>query len=308
MLSFFKFSCLTNITYPQIDTHEMSEGRPFLKVIYFRIGETEEQVEFWSDSSSEEVKECFRCATESDPADILKLYNTNNSLVNISPRLTPNTLDTRYTLKVVGAKKYPNSEGVSPQINDTLLSLEKRLLNLEKKIVLHSGDTPPAVWDMRAKVEKLREQLETVEHLSWLGFYKDLDGKNKKGNPVPWFGSKKSKEKLQFSQQVFHKFERLRTVELTEATKELLKKPTFDIWQWEDGEMLYLMQQMFVDLKLVDRFYIEVRSVVNWVNEWYIEWYSECSRCSKPFYSKFISVITIPPTTTSDIVSVSRRW
>ena len=51
-----------------------------------------------------------------------------------------------------------------------------RLLNLEKKIVLHSGDTPPAVWDMRAKVEKLREQLETVEHLSWLGFYKDLDG------------------------------------------------------------------------------------------------------------------------------------
>lgn len=28
--------------------------------------------------------------------------------------------------------------------------------------------------------------------------------------------------------------------------------------QWEDSEMLYLLQQMFVDLKLVESFYIEV--------------------------------------------------
>ena len=45
---------------------------------------------------------------------------------------------------------------------------------------------------------------------------------------------------------------------MTDATRELLKKPTFDIWQWEDSEMLYLLQQMFVDLKLVERLYIEV--------------------------------------------------
>ena len=51
-----------------------------------------------------------------------------------------------------------------------------RLMNLEKKIVLNSGDTPPAVWDMRAKVESLREKLESVEHMSWLGLYKDIDG------------------------------------------------------------------------------------------------------------------------------------
>ena len=32
------------------------DGRPHLKTIYFKIGEVDEQVEFWSDSSSEEVK------------------------------------------------------------------------------------------------------------------------------------------------------------------------------------------------------------------------------------------------------------
>jgi len=238
------------------------DGRPHLKTIYFKMGDTEEQVEFWSDANSEEVKECFRSATESDPSDILKLYNTSNSLMNISPRILANSPDTRYTLKVVGAKQCLSSDGLTPEINETLLSIEKRLLNLEKKIVLNSGDTPPAVWDMRAKVENLREKLESVEHMSWLGLYKDIDGKGSKGKNsngmVHCCGTKKTKEKYLYSQQVFEKFERLRSVELTDATRELLKKPTFDIWQWEDSEMLYLLQQMFVDLKLVEKLYIEL--------------------------------------------------
>ena len=34
-----------------------------------------------------------------------------------------------------------------------------RLLGLEKKIVLGSGETPPAVWDMKKKIECLREKV-----------------------------------------------------------------------------------------------------------------------------------------------------
>ena len=56
--------------------------------------------------------ECFRSATESDPSDILKLYNTSNSLMNISPRILANSPDTRYTLKVVGAKQCLSSDGM----------------------------------------------------------------------------------------------------------------------------------------------------------------------------------------------------
>ena len=32
--------------------------------------------------------------------------------------------------------------------------------------------------------------------------------------------------------------------------------------QWEDAEMLYLLQQMFIDLNLMEKFHIEV---INWV-------------------------------------------
>ena len=58
-----------------------------------------------------QISECFRSATESDPSDILKLYNTTSSLMNISPRILANSPDTRYTLKVVGAKQCLSSDG-----------------------------------------------------------------------------------------------------------------------------------------------------------------------------------------------------
>lgn len=237
------------------------DDAPYLKTIYFTIGEKLEQAEFWSDSDPEEVKDCFRGATESDPSDIIKLYNNKNSIMNISQRIVTNTPETRYRLEVVGAKHTTTSD-LNAGVTDTLLSIEKRLLGLEKKIVLGSGETPPAVWDMKKKIEGLREKVENVEHLSWLGLFKEMDGKPNKVSPVnngfPCCGSVKSKEKHLYSHQVFEKFERLRSVELTVATRELLKKPTFDIWQWEDSEMLYLLQQMFVDLKLVESFYIEL--------------------------------------------------
>ena len=57
------------------------------------------------------ISECFRSATESGPSDILKLYNTSNSLMNISPRILANSPDTRFTLKVVGAKQCLSSDG-----------------------------------------------------------------------------------------------------------------------------------------------------------------------------------------------------
>ena len=47
--------------------------------------------------------DCFRCAAEAGPYDILKLYNHKGNLVNISPSLCENTPNTRYKLEVVAA-------------------------------------------------------------------------------------------------------------------------------------------------------------------------------------------------------------
>ena len=48
----------------------------------------------------------------------------------------------------------------------------------------------------------------------------------------------------------------------SEETLEHLRRPTFDNWQWEDAEMMFLVQQMFLDLGLVETFHIEVVNII----------------------------------------------
>ena len=49
------------------------------------------------------VSDLFRVAAEAEPDDILKLYNSEGHLMNISHRLAPNNPHSRYELNVVGA-------------------------------------------------------------------------------------------------------------------------------------------------------------------------------------------------------------
>ncbi|EGF76813.1 hypothetical protein BATDEDRAFT_28314 [Batrachochytrium dendrobatidis JAM81] len=44
----------------------------------------------------------------------------------------------------------------------------------------------------------------------------------------------------------------------TEHTKEWLKSPTFDNWQWDDNELLGLFELMFVEMGLVEEFKIDL--------------------------------------------------
>ena len=39
---------------------------------------------------------------------------------------------------------------------------------------------------------------------------------------------------------------------LSDETKQSLKTPGFDVWQWEPNEMLSLLEEMFYDLGLVE--------------------------------------------------------
>ena len=48
---------------------------------------------------------------------------------------------------------------------------------------------------------------------------------------------------------------------MSEETLDRLRAPTFDNWQWEDAEMMFLVQEMFVDLGLVETFHIEVKKM-----------------------------------------------
>lgn len=54
-------------------------------------------------------------------------------------------------------------------------------------------------------------------------------------------------------------------VVLTKETCQLLREPTFDNWQWEDEEMLVLLQQMYLELELPKKFDIEINILRNFL-------------------------------------------
>lgn len=47
-------------------------------------------------------------------------------------------------------------------------------------------------------------------------------------------------------------------VQITDEVRQYLRKPTFDNWQWDEPEMLVLLQQMYIDLGFLTKFNIEV--------------------------------------------------
>lgn len=54
-------------------------------------------------------------------------------------------------------------------------------------------------------------------------------------------------------------------IEVSDEVRQYLRKPTFDNWQWDDAEMLILLQQMYIDLGFTTKFNIEV-SDISWQN------------------------------------------
>ncbi|XP_071839835.1 high affinity cGMP-specific 3',5'-cyclic phosphodiesterase 9A-like isoform X2 [Apostichopus japonicus] len=230
------------------------------KVIYFKIGDRLEQAEFRSDFPSEDVKDIFRAAAEAGPLDILKLYNTRGNIVNISPKLEENSSETRYRLEVVAT--YCDAE----ELGFDIKTVESRVENLEKKVKVDSGETPEVVYELRQKVENVRNKLEGVEHLSWLGLFKEFSAGSQ--NHLPFF-KRKFKKTDHEQKRVWETFKQVSHLQLTDDVREYLRQPVFDNWQWEDAEMMLLLQQMFIDLDFITKFNIEMPVLQNFLFEVY---------------------------------------
>ncbi|KAK3575990.1 hypothetical protein CHS0354_023421 [Potamilus streckersoni] len=234
------------------------------KIIYFTVNGREEQAEFRSDENTEDLRETFRAAAEAGPVDILKLYNAKGSLMNISPRLPENTPNDRYRLEVVAV----HCPGVplAEQLGLDVSAVEQRLCQLEKKVYIDSGELPVSVQQMKEKMETFRDKLQGVEHLSWLGLFKDLTS----GTTLQPFWDKKTLCKSEeHKQAVYEKFMKMSHLQITDEVRQYLRKPTFDNWQWDEPEMLVLLQQMYIDLGLISKFNIEFPVLAQWLFEVY---------------------------------------
>ncbi|CAG2058475.1 unnamed protein product, partial [Timema podura] len=147
-----------------------------------------------------------------------------------------------------------------------LSSFEERVSRLEKQLTEECHDLPPAVHKLKTSVDDFRDKLEKSEHLSWLGFYKE--------SPAPLFTE--SYKNLQYrrkndvqTQQVWERFLNICEVSLSEEVRQCLRQPSFDCCQWEDEEILVLLQQMYLDLDFLTKFNIDLRVLRNFLFEVY---------------------------------------
>uniref|UniRef100_A0A3B5M844 PDEase domain-containing protein n=1 Tax=Xiphophorus couchianus TaxID=32473 RepID=A0A3B5M844_9TELE len=59
------------------------------------------------------------------------------------------------------------------------------------------------------------------------------------------------------------------SLEVSEELRQYLKTPTFDNWQWEDAEIMVLLQVMFTDLDFISSFNIEPEALQHFLFEVY---------------------------------------
>ncbi|XP_067116202.1 high affinity cGMP-specific 3',5'-cyclic phosphodiesterase 9A-like [Osmerus mordax] len=232
------------------------------QIIYFMVSGRPEKAEFRVNCSTQDVKDLFQAAAEAGPNDILKLYNSSGNLINISPQLKANNPQSAYSLEVV-ASDYHNTDLTMSLEMD---KLEKRLQSLERKIFTETGAVPDAVCELKDQVESFRNKLENVDHLSWLGLFKNMSEGIDKSYPASRRNVASPHEERE---RVREKFLQMSSLEITEDVKQYLKTPMFDNWQWEDPEMLVLLQVMFTDLDFMSTFNIELEVLQSFLYEVY---------------------------------------
>ncbi|XP_034405053.1 high affinity cGMP-specific 3',5'-cyclic phosphodiesterase 9A-like [Cyclopterus lumpus] len=224
------------------------------KIIHFMVNGTLEKAEFEADCSAADVKDVFRAAAEAGPHHILKLYSVDGGVLNISPLLEANGEDSYYRLEVVA------SDLKSVGMPNELDTMEHRLHHLESRVMEDVGQTPEVVCDLKSQVESFKRKLESVKHLSWMELFKE-DGDHQ-SSPKPRSSLLSVQEE---HQQVRRKFLNMSSLQVTEEVREHLKTPTFDNWQWEEAEMLVLLQVMFTDLDFLTAFHIQLDVLQNFL-------------------------------------------
>ncbi|XP_068506104.1 high affinity cGMP-specific 3',5'-cyclic phosphodiesterase 9A isoform X2 [Syngnathus scovelli] len=247
------------------------------KIIHFLVNGKVERAEFRADCTTEDVKDMklliltcndlcnvvdlFRAAAEASPHHILKLYKANGSVVNISPMLESNSQDSYYRLEVVACDL--QSIGVKSDVDN----MEHRLCHLETKVQQDAGNTPEIIDNLKRQVESFKRKLESVKHLSWMGLFRDESPQQLSKFPAKAKGLQLNIEEEH--REVRKKFLNMSSLRVIEEVRQQLKTPTFDNWQWEEPEMLVLLQVMFTDLDFLTVFHIEVDVLQNFLFEVY---------------------------------------
>ncbi|XP_034038035.1 high affinity cGMP-specific 3',5'-cyclic phosphodiesterase 9A-like [Thalassophryne amazonica] len=207
------------------------------------------------------MSDLFRAAAEAGPCDILKMLTLSGGMLNVSTRLEANSEDSYYRLQAVASE--PAAVSMPTELNN----LESRLKLLDHKVSKAATQSPNIMCEVKSHVEAAKTKLQHVEHLSWIGLVRDhshhqMSRFSRKSRPA--------QQSVQDGQEHVHtQFLSMSSLQLTEEVKEHLKTTIFDNWQWEESEMLLLLQVMYTDLDFLPMLHVELKVLQNFLYQVY---------------------------------------
>ncbi|XP_067950916.1 high affinity cGMP-specific 3',5'-cyclic phosphodiesterase 9A-like [Watersipora subatra] len=246
------------------------------KVVHFTFNGCLEKAEFTSLDSASDVREVFRSAAAASEYDILKLYNSDDSLIGISPHLESNTPESAYKLVIVAT----STDSLVKEVGTDLNVIERRLEALESNIIYENGSLPEPLKHVSDKLDSYTHKLESLEQMAFIGLSKDLNGtssppglslttNNNWKKQVPPSRRTTTAEAEDSCEVVFQRFQRMRDMEVRDEVKGLLEDVNFNNWQWNEPEMLVLLRQMYIDLGFLETFSIPKSVCHDWLCEVY---------------------------------------
>ncbi|KAI8847899.1 hypothetical protein BC829DRAFT_395376 [Chytridium lagenaria] len=209
--------------------------------IYVSVnGDRAEVIEFSRNCTHEEVVNVLRAAADFPPLFdgsngkasglpeplkvIMILKNAQGDIVPIGPDIPPNSSEPadRYKLNAI----------------DGNLASSDFEQSLQEVIEATAGVNLDEVMDLKKNLDLLRKKLDDYEKLQILP-----------GAVAPRIFKRPAKGSSRFATRSKYV--------LTDETKNELKHPSFDMWDWDENEMIGLMEHMFTDLGLIDDFNID---------------------------------------------------
>ncbi|KAJ3297125.1 High affinity cAMP-specific and IBMX-insensitive 3',5'-cyclic phosphodiesterase 9A [Borealophlyctis nickersoniae] len=197
----------------------------FLVHISLDNGNRAETVCLSHDLTPEQVRSLLFAAAEvkESPRDVLlKLKTAEGALMPIGPHIVPNDEGSKYRLEVKKASMVP------------------------EKATSTSGAATEVLWkdvnEMKAQVTEIKDSAKAgITHT-----HEDDISSHMKPRPA-----------IRRVQQIRLKIEEPLVHHFPSEVTENLKHPTFDVWQWQDSEMVGLLEHMFQEFGLIETFKID---------------------------------------------------
>ncbi|KAG5674089.1 hypothetical protein PVAND_004075 [Polypedilum vanderplanki] len=111
--------------------------------------------------------------------------------------------------------------------------------------------------DLQLLLRELRRKVDYTEKMNWLCL-------SNRPNPPPH-----RKSSLPKHSDVKLKFLEICHTTLSDDVKAALRLPSFDSYDWEDYEILHLMETMFIELNFIEKFHISPIRLREWLYEVY---------------------------------------